>query len=331
MPCAPVQVSVGSESLGEVRDCALLSSRRVACWNESHTPTLIEDVHDVAQVSGHCMLHVDGAVRCQGQLDPVSPEGKSCSEISSYGHVCMLTDTGELWCTQGCRGGMEDGCVTPGRVSDLADATAVLAGPGPWGGRGGLHGCAVRAGGEVQCWYSHLVDDEGGWVARYFFEPFEMQGLSGAIDLDLGSSESYLHSVCAVLASGEVICDSYPSDDTLTPRNDVPTSDRVTLGRGYACVRTFASEVWCWGDNSVGQLGQGHTDPVGGAVRVAGLDRIVELDATAPITGIACCFEGQDPPPDTRRACALRDNGEVWCWGGLYTSSPLRVPLPGGR
>jgi len=107
----------------------------------------------------------------------------------------------------------------------------------------------------------------------------------------------------------------------------------VRRGHYHSCALSLSGEVWCWGDNSAGQLGQGHTDPVGGAPRVVGLDQVVEIDADAS-SGALCGFPGTI---ESKTTCALRENGEVWCWGnnfgGCGTTSPLpvRVPLRGGR
>lgn len=321
VPCAPVQVSVGSE-----RACAVLSSGRVACWGRDtdfpgmlNGPTLVQDVHDVVQVSvgydNPCMLLADGRAHCVGQSKDASPQGVSCTELSSFGELCMLTDAGEVWCEPS---NPPTGLFSPApiaRVKGLQDAVAVRAGP--------TSACASRAGGTVQCW-SYVAVDGGGWGTSLLLEPFEVSDLTEVVDLDLDWTDHW----CAVVASGEVVCSSMD-------REDVPTSVQLSAGNHHSCVRTLAGEVWCWGDNSVGQLGQGHTDPVSGALPVLGLDEVVDFQASR--CG-GCCFAGSD----CRATCALRKNGEVWCWGananglmghGSTTMNPLpvRVPLPGGR
>jgi alpha-tubulin suppressor-like RCC1 family protein len=104
-----------------------------------------------------------------------------------------------------------------------------------------------------------------------------------------------------------------------------PSPGRVVLGelnRGVACFLIENGEVYCFGPNSQGQLGQPNLDPAGSyePVRVA---------LPGPATKVEA---GND------RACALV-NGEVWCWGdnggqitGVpwedlpYTATPLKVP-----
>jgi hypothetical protein len=306
VPCAPVQVSVGAEQA-----CAVLSSGRVACWGEGLTPTMLEDVHDVVQVAVTggpvCTLHADGAVRCVGEdWDKCASHG-GCTEISEG--LCMLTEAREVWCQGwvGSDGPWGDGHSVVALVRGLHDPVAVRSSR--------REDCAIDALGGVWCW-SQVVGGEG-WGVPAYFDAVEVPDLEQVIDFSAG---------CAVLASGDVVCD-YPAPD------GVPSSSQIAAGTFHSCALSLAGEVWCWGDNSAGQLGQGHTDPVGGAARVVGLEQVVEIDAVAS-RGWLCDF------PDTiesKTTCALRESGEVWCWGnnfgvcGKANPLPVRVPLPGGR
>jgi hypothetical protein len=75
--------------------------------------------------------------------------------------------------------------------------------------------------------------------------------------------------------------------------------DAVVLAEGgaFVCALQRAGTVACWGDNAIGQLGQGHRDSVEGAVLVPGLDDIVAIAAS------------------NQAACAVRPSGSVTCWG----------------
>ena len=88
----------------------------------------------------------------------------------------------------------------------------------------------------------------------------------------------------------------------------------VANGIDHSCA-IVSGEVWCWGTNSDGQLG----DNSGGMRNVAaksatGLTGVVELVAAAYTT------------------CAANADGDVWCWGrgtdgqigdGQFISQPL--------
>jgi alpha-tubulin suppressor-like RCC1 family protein len=49
----------------------------------------------------------------------------------------------------------------------------------------------------------------------------------------------------------------------------------TSIGAGYnsTCVLTEVGEVWCWGDNSVGQLGNGTNDNSTLPVKVIGINQ----------------------------------------------------------
>lgn len=73
----------------------------------------------------------------------------------------------------------------------------------------------------------------------------------------------------------------------------------VVLGLAFACARTHAGQVWCWGWNHHGQLGRDPTpahESSWSAAKVRGLDSVDALAA------------GRE------HVCALRQ-GSVWCWG----------------
>ncbi len=81
------------------------------------------------------------------------------------------------------------------------------------------------------------------------------------------------------------------------PPPDPGRAVAVARGGAFGCALRANGRVACWGQNSEGQLGQGHTDPVEGAREVVGLEDAFALAATAS------------------SACAVRGGGSVVCWG----------------
>jgi alpha-tubulin suppressor-like RCC1 family protein len=73
--------------------------------------------------------------------------------------------------------------------------------------------------------------------------------------------------------------------------------EQLALGAGHSCLRTFEGDVYCWGRNANGQLGDGTFD-----------------DALAPV-------RAELPGPATFLAagsfhtCAALLDGEIYCWG----------------
>jgi alpha-tubulin suppressor-like RCC1 family protein len=81
------------------------------------------------------------------------------------------------------------------------------------------------------------------------------------------------------------------------PDGDVPISvTSIAAGDAFVCA-VRGGAVWCWGDNSVGQLGDSNTAPRATPGRVTSID-----NAKSVVAGES-------------HACALRSDGQVWCWG----------------
>lgn len=89
-----------------------------------------------------------------------------------------------------------------------------------------------------------------------------------------------------------------PSDDAPTARCEGPTWRTVRCGNGFCCAVRCDANVWCWGRNDTGQLGVGDATARAAPTRVAG--------PSARAASLALGYN---------HACALHENGEVWCWG----------------
>jgi alpha-tubulin suppressor-like RCC1 family protein len=107
---------------------------------------------------------------------------------------------------------------------------------------------------------------------------------------------------CGVWSDLKVYCWQWTSfgGSIISPQQvEIPIAvTRVATGGAHRCAVTQSNEVYCWGDNTLGQLGQGHTMPVTGAVKVVGLNsQIHQVSAGA------------------NHSCAVDTTWAVWCWG----------------
>jgi alpha-tubulin suppressor-like RCC1 family protein len=124
---------------------------------------------------------------------------------------------------------------------------------------------------------------------------------------------------CAVLSTGAVRCWGLNSSGQLGYANawDVPnvlspsdagdvvlggTAVSVSVGN-FACALMTGGGVRCWGANSSGQLGYGHT-------RTIGDDETPASVGDVPVGGIAVAIS-----VGGAHACALMSTGAVRCWG----------------
>jgi hypothetical protein len=101
-------------------------------------------------------------------------------------------------------------------------------------------------------------------------------------------------------------------------------------GQGFLCALKTDGTVWCLGTNRRGQLGTGDVVP---SPRPSP-SQVRESNAPTFLTNVKQISAGG------LHACALKNNGEIWCWGsgasgelanGLSSSSlALRAELPPG-
>lgn len=91
---------------------------------------------------------------------------------------------------------------------------------------------------------------------------------------------------------------------------------QIVVGSGHSCALTGLGRVFCWGDNTSGQLGNGTTDSTNVPVQVVGLGR----DVRAIAAGGA-------------HSCAIDARGAAFCWGangdgqlGTGNTSPQTRP-----
>jgi alpha-tubulin suppressor-like RCC1 family protein len=71
----------------------------------------------------------------------------------------------------------------------------------------------------------------------------------------------------------------------------------IAAGAVHTCARTSAGQLFCWGRNTFGQLGDGTTTDRPAPVRVAGISGVATVQASGAHT------------------CAASGNGDAYCWG----------------
>ncbi len=121
---------------------------------------------------------------------------------------------------------------------------------------------------------------------------------------------------CAVtMDEGRVVCwgmgmsESSSSSATPVPimnssGQPVKNVKRLVAGGGFMCALTGYGTVYCWGDNSTGQMGNGLTGP---GTTIA--DVVRSPEGPGPLSGVASLSAGQS------HACALLSDRHVVCWG----------------
>ncbi len=195
----------------------------------------------------------------------------------------------------------------------------------------GLFQCA-RSDSEVRCWGSNQNGQLGDGSSTHTECGVEMRNIdcSGTLvnvagdldpstvtDLQLGGRHS-----CALTSAGTVWCwgDNSAGQLGLLPTGagpNVPTeitaagSDIAALGAGgdHTCVVENDGDVFCWGSNEEGQLGDG--EDVGSHDACRG----DTIDCSAMPVQVVLPGPAQMVAPAQQHTCALLVDGDVYCWG----------------
>jgi Alpha-tubulin suppressor and related RCC1 domain-containing proteins len=192
------------------------------------------------------------------------------------------------------------------------------------------HNCVIAITGSVWCWGNGGSRQLGINALTNHNQPVEVQGLPGpAVMLGLGGSHS-----CAVLENGQLWCWGANAYGQLgfgdliqhfVPEQVTAITDPVVHvdgGENHTCAVTQQGDVYCWGRNHYGQLGDGTTILRSSPVLVGGLGRVVSVGA-----GVT-------------HSCALLRNTRVFCWGrntygelgdGTTANSLVPVGVVNGR
>lgn len=182
-------------------------------------------------------------------------QGVARMAMSDY-HLCGVTRDGAVVCggrnTSGECGRPPSESVPVARVAGLPPTVEV--------GVGERFSCARTSRGEVWCWGSNVEGqlEDGTRIARA--EPRAVVGLDDATSLAVKG-----WSACAV-RRGRVWCWGYPQRELSSASFPNPTLreipgltdvEELVLGASHACVLTRGRQIYCWGDRSQGQVGDG--------------------------------------------------------------------------
>jgi alpha-tubulin suppressor-like RCC1 family protein len=159
--------------------------------------------------------------------------------------------------------------------------------------------------GGIRCWGGNKLGALGNGTIVDSQTPVDVQGLTAGVQ----SFAAGMDFSCAVIGnrakcwgaddSGQLGNGSYESTDQPADvaglSNDIVA---VAVGYFHACALTKAGNVWCWGENTAGELGDGTMISSPTPVQVTGL-----------AGGAAAIIVGGS------HTCVLTKAGGVKCWG----------------
>jgi alpha-tubulin suppressor-like RCC1 family protein len=238
--------AVGPIAAGEGFTCVVIAGGTVKCWGEGSSGQLGDGLES-------------------DSLTPVEVTGLTgVVEIGAgEAHACARRSVGEIQCWgRGERGQLGDGMTlqrnTPVVVDGVLDAVDLAVG---WN-----HTCAVVAN-DVVCWGENGRGQLGTGNINTYAEP-QPVAFAEAIDAD-AIVAGQAHS-CVLSADMRVICwgandHGQLGNDSTSPAQIAPLDPSglpgwvdVTTGGAHTCARRLDdSSVWCWGEGTWGQLGDG--------------------------------------------------------------------------
>ncbi|MEZ4713867.1 MAG: hypothetical protein R3A44_42175 [Caldilineaceae bacterium] len=168
------------------------------------------------------------------------------------------------------------------------------------------HTCGVTEAGGMMCWGRNYSGELGDGTTTYSSIPVAVSIVSGTVDR-VATGEGF---TCVLLTTGPLQCwganefgqlGNGTTDPYLTPTAVSGLSSGVqgvAAGDAFVCALTSAGDVFCWGKNAEGQLGDGTTTDRTTPVMVSNLPN--------PVMALAV---------GTAHACALTNQDAVYCWG----------------
>jgi len=275
----------GALAVGQFHACAATgtSPSVVSCWG----------LNDLGQVGAG-----PGADPEVVEVTPTSIMAPR--EIAAGSHTCAITfGSGRL----SCWGPNDKGQLgtTPDQISHplpepepaMNDWRAISAGP--------EHTCGIRGtSNSVYCWGS----DRSGQLGHDMGPgPALVSNMMAAVEL--GGSHT-----CAIMTDDQMRCWGANADGQLGDRTTALAQlprpiggatqlfwERFALGSNHTCGVTFGHELYCWGDNAWGQLGDG-----------------TRIDRNEP-TRIGDAVDWDFVAAGGNETCARKTDGSLWCWG----------------
>jgi alpha-tubulin suppressor-like RCC1 family protein len=306
---APANIRLVTVSAKAFHGCGLDEVGQAWCWGNnadgrlgnnssinSNTPVEVAGGRSFISISAGvthtCAIEYGGAAWCwgkndHGQLGEGSGQSSAVPTRVSSGqsfrsveagdwHTCGLSTSGVVYCWGGNDfGQIGDGTQTQ-RATPVQTSTAQIFASLTAGGK---HNCAITSGGGLFCWGRGGSGQLGRGTFDHSFVPVQITGVSGVASVRGGN-----HHTCAVTASGGSWCWGLNSHGQVGSGSKSPanvlvptavaglpgTAREMAAGVDHSCSLLVGGQIWCWGQNKSGQLGDGTTTSRLTPVAVAG-------------------------------------------------------------
>ncbi len=222
-------------------------------------------------------------------------------------HTCGITTAGESYCwgagSSGELGNGDDtvlGSPTPLPIVGSHTFAKLAA--------GGSHTCGITTDGDLYCWGGNFDGQLGVGNTTNSWAPLQVSPGTTFSHVVTG-----LWNTCALTTAGEPFCWGSNSNGVLgnaSPNGSEASPVAVSGGHtftsideygSFVCAIDDAGELWCWGRNDTGQVGDGTFVDANVPLAVETADTFVSVATGAHHT------------------CAITTSGATRCWGdGFY-------------
>jgi alpha-tubulin suppressor-like RCC1 family protein len=306
-PVIAIASGAANVSAGGIFTCSTTMDGDVRCWGSdlegalgdgvrggySATPRKVLASSDTSRVSAGlahaCATHADGRASCWG--------------FDWFGVLGFASNAAEAW--------------APSDVANLSADVRVAAIEA-----GGVHTCALDTLGQALCWGSNDVGQLGGSGGWPSMDPVLVPLPASPQRVAAGNAHS-----CAVFANDATRCwgagasgqlgtgFAYPdgSSQPLTVKGPNNRFVEVALGYLHTCGRTDDGQIFCWGDDSAGQIGD--------AVALPSTTTRLEPTLVTGLPGLAVAIAAGG-----YQSCAVLVTGALYCWGALASLELATTP-----
>jgi alpha-tubulin suppressor-like RCC1 family protein len=245
-------------------------------------------------------------------------------------HACQIKPNGKAYCWGAdINGRLGNGAITGSQASPSLVDTTGIAGFIGWkiisAGEGST--CGIIQDGRAYCWGNDGDGELGnGAITGNQASPslVDTTGIAGFIGwLDISTNDNL---TCGIIQDGRGYCWGADSDGKLgngaiTGSKNAPSLidttgipgfvawSQVYTGEDFACGIVKDGRAYCWGDDGVGQLGNG---------AIIGDRASPSLVDTTAIPGFAAWKIIDTGGDDVEHVCGIIQDGRGYCWGADF-------------
>ena len=316
-----VEVGAGGHSV-----CALNSSGKVLCWGNGNIGQLGNDKSDQNNALPTYVVDGDGSSNHLENIVQITTGANNSCALKADGGVLCWGDNvyGQLGNNASGNGNNKDHPVAVKSVDGASDLSGIN-----YIAAGSQYTCALSYTQKVYCWgrddNGQLGNSAGATASSLPVLLVDgnasTNGLSDITQIATGDNHGcalkngntycWGFGVDGQLGNGESSTTDYPVlvIDAQNSTTALANIDQLSAGNGFSCAVTESGGLLCWGTQLFGRLGNNETS---GFKNYPVNVKDSSGASASDISSISQIALGNE------HGCALKNNGEILCWGTGY-------------